>query len=136
MKLFYGRAQSKNVDHHGWLTTKNFKITLVNIPLNSSKKSKIWTKNKWLRILTRKKHRQIKLQRLEKVWIWAVGTLNQLFIRAITETKLSKNKVVTSKTPFSVISPFCNYHSICLDIGFWCGSFVWKWYLFNISAIN
>ena len=36
-----------------------------------------------LRILTGKKHRQIKLHRLEKARIWAFGlfTLNQLFIR-------------------------------------------------------
>ena len=36
-----------------------------------------------LRILTGKKHRQIKLQHLEKYEYgrWAVGTLNQLFIR-------------------------------------------------------
>ena len=33
-----------------------------------------------LGILTGKKHRQIKVQRLEKVRIWAVGTLNELFI--------------------------------------------------------
>ena len=28
-KLFYGRGLRKNVGHHGWPTTKNFKITLV-----------------------------------------------------------------------------------------------------------
>ena len=31
--------------------------------------------NIYLRILTEKKHRQIKLQRLEKVGIWASGLL-------------------------------------------------------------
>ena len=51
--------------------------------------------------------------------VWAVGTLNQLFVRG-------KNKVVTGKTPFSEIGPFCSYYSICLNIDFWCGSFVWK----------
>ena len=29
-----------------------------------------------------------------------------------------KNKVVTGKTPFSVIGPFCSYHSFCFNIGF------------------
>ena len=53
--------------------------------------------------------------------VWAVGTLNQLFVRgSLTETKLSKkiNKVVTGKNQFSVIGSFCSYHSICLNIGF------------------
>ena len=49
--------------------------------------------------------------------IWVVGTLNQLFIRG-TETKFLKNKVVTGKTPFFVIGPFCTHHSICLNISF------------------
>ena len=51
--------------------------------------------------------------------VWAVGTLNQLFKRGIKlKQNFQKNKVVTGKTPFSVISPFCSYHSICLNIGF------------------
>ena len=25
---------------------------------------------------------------------------------------------------------------ICLNIGFWCGRFVWKWCVFNLSALN
>ena len=51
--------------------------------------------------------------------IWVVGTPNQLFIRGSqTETKSSKNKTVTAKTPFSVIGPFCAHRSICLNIGF------------------
>ena len=31
---------------------------------------------------------------------------------------LQKNKIVTGKTPFFVIGPFCAHHSICLNIGF------------------
>ena len=51
--------------------------------------------------------------------VWAVGKLNQLFIRgSFTETKLSKKKTVTGKTPYPVIGPFCSYHSVCLNIGF------------------
>ena len=57
--------------------------------------------------------------------IWFVGTSNQLFITgSYTETKLAKNKVDTGKTAFIVIDPFCASHSICLNIGFWEGSFV------------
>ena len=53
--------------------------------------------------------------------VGAVGTLNQLFIRgSLTEAKLSKknNKVVTGKSPFFMIVPFCIYHSIYHSIGF------------------
>ena len=47
-------------------------------------------------------------------------TLNQLFIRGLyAENKFSKNQVVSGKTPFFVIGPFCTVHSICLNIGFW-----------------
>ena len=46
--------------------------------------------------------------------IWVVGTSNQLFIRGSkTETNL-KNEVLTGKTPFSVIGPFCTYRFVCL----------------------
>ena len=41
--------------------------------------------------------------------IWVVLKLKQ---------KLQKNKVVTGKTPFFMIGPFCTHCSICLDIGF------------------
>ena len=69
--------------------------------------------------------------------IWVVGSSNQLFITgSYTETKLSKNKADTDKTAFFVIGPFCTSHSICLNIGFWEGSFVWICYAFNCSAFN
>ena len=55
-----------------------------------------------------------------------------LFIRGSeNETRFSKNKAVTGKTLFFAIGPFCIHHSICFNIGFWCGSFVWKWCIFN-----
>ena len=47
--------------------------------------------------------------------IWVVGTTNPLFKGG--STKFSKNKVVTGKTPFILIGPFCNHHFICLNIG-------------------
>ena len=48
--------------------------------------------------------------------IWVVGTSNQFFIRgSLTETKFSKNKVITDKTSFFVIVPFRIPHSICLN---------------------
>ena len=81
--------------------------------------------------LTRKKHRQIKLQLLLK---YEYGQLirryskSTLVIRGSwNRTKFPKNKIVTGKTPFFVICPFCTHHSICLIIGFCLGSFVWKW---------
>ena len=75
-----------------------------------------------LRILTGKKHPEIKLQRLRKIRIWTFGLLVHK-INSIKEVlKLKKifqqNKVVTGKTPLFVIGPFCSRHSICLKIGF------------------
>ena len=43
-----------------------------------------------------------------------VRTLKQNFL---------KNKVVTGQTPSFVIGPFFTSHSICINIGFWQGSF-------------
>ena len=63
-----------------------------------------------LRILTEKKHRQIKLQRLQKVRIWTFGQLVHQ-IKSLKEVlklkqNLHKNKVITGKTPFFVVGPF------------------------------
>ena len=95
----------------------------------------------FLRILTRKKHRQIKLQRFQSIRIWAFWLLARQ-IDSLTEIlkliqNFQKNKVVTAKTLFFVISPFCTHHSFCLNIlSFWYGSFVWKWCVFNFSFFN
>ena len=60
------------------------------------------------------------LTKSSNMGVWVVDTSNQLFMRGSwTETKFSKNKVVTGKTPFFVIVPFCTDHTICLNIGFW-----------------
>ena len=46
------------------------------------------------------------------IYIWEIGTLNQLFIRgSYTQIKFS-NEVVSDKSPFFVIGPFCTLHSI------------------------
>ena len=59
--------------------------------------------------------------------IWAVGILNQIFIKdSYIQIKFSKKEVVSGKNPFFVTSPFYTPHSICLNIGFWRGSFVWN----------
>ena len=73
--------------------------------------------------VTGKKYRQIKLQRLQKstnMGIWVVDTTNQPFLLEDLKLKLNfqKNKVVTGKTPFFVIGPFCSHHFIYLNIGF------------------
>ena len=48
--------------------------------------------------------------------IWLVGTSNHVFLRgSYTETKISKNKVVTRKIRFYVIGQFCSPRSICLN---------------------
>ena len=60
------------------------------------------------------KHHQIKLQRLQKVGIWAFGLLVHQInsLRGFQTETFQKNKVVTGK--FFVISPFHTHHSICL----------------------
>ena len=52
--------------------------------------------------------------------IWVVDTTNQPFLLEDLKLKLNfqKNKVVTGKTPFFVIGPFCSHHFIYLNIGF------------------
>ena len=47
-----------------------------------------------------------------------------------------KIKYLLGKNPFFVIGPFCTPHSNCLSIGFWWGSFVSKYYVFNLSTFN
>ena len=42
-------------------------------------------------------------------------------------------KVATGKTLFFVIDPFCSHQIICLNIGFWYGTFAWKWCAFKLS---
>ena len=93
-----------------------------------------------LRILTGKKHPQIKLQRFRKLWIWTFGWLlhqtNFLYEALKLKQNFWKNKVVTGKTRFFVIGPFCTPHSICLKIGFWQSSFVWTCCVLSLSAFN
>ena len=47
-----------------------------------------------------------------------------------------KYTVVGGKTPFFVISPFSSHHSICLNNGFWQGSFASTFYAFSSSNFN
>ena len=55
--------------------------------------------------------------------IWIKSTLYKRFLN---RNKILKKKVVTGKTPFFVIGPFCTHNSICLNIDFSYDSFVWK----------
>ena len=84
----------------------------------------------FLKILSRKKHCQIKLLRLQKVQIWAFGSfvheINSFDSFLNWNKSFLKNGIVTGKTPFIVISPFCTHHSLCLNSEFWYGGFVWK----------
>ena len=68
-----------------------------------------------LRILTGKKHHQMKLWCFRKVWMWTFGWLvyqiNSLNEILKLKQNSQKNKVDTGKTPFSVISSFFTPHS-------------------------
>ena len=47
-----------------------------------------------------------------------VHQINSLYEVLKLKQSFWKNKVVTGKAPFFVISPFCTPHSICLNVGF------------------
>ena len=87
-----------------------------------------WRIPERLRILTRKKHPQLRLQRFQKLWIWTFGWLvhqiNSLYEVLKLKQIFVKTKLVTGKNSFFMIGPFCTPHSICLGIGFWQSSFV------------
>ena len=63
--------------------------------------------------LTGKKHCQIKLQLLQKVRMWVFGSLvHQInYLQKVLKPKqnFQKNKIVTGKTLFFVIGPFCTH---------------------------
>ena len=47
-----------------------------------------------------------------------IGKSSQFFTRgSYTKEKFSKNKVVTDKTPFFVMDPYCTPYSMCVNIG-------------------
>ena len=75
------------------------------------------------------------------MYIWPISVLNQLFIQvSYTQLKLKKKKkelVVSGKNPFFVMGPFRTSHSVCLNTGFWQGSFVGNVALsFVVAALN
>ena len=73
-------------------------------------------------------------------YIWTFGYLvhqvNSLEDVLKLKLNFQTNKVVTSKTLFFVIVPFCIPHSICLNIGLWQGCFVKKCCVFSLSTFN
>ena len=105
-----------------WMTKRHFiSLWFPSICLQEKNLSYRTVSSSILRILTGKKHSQIKLQCFYKVWIstfgWLVHQLNSL--REINKLKQNfpKIKAVTGKTPFFVIYPFCTPNSI--SPGFW-----------------
>ena len=69
-----------------------------------------------LRILTGKKHPQIKLKRLQKVWmdIWVVGTSNQFFISGSQkQSSYLQNSVLCDMS--TLCSPFYFFLSLASD---------------------
>ena len=70
-----------------------------------------------LRILAGKIHYQIKLKCLQKVWI-CIGSYTQI--------KFSKKQNSQCQKCILCDRVICSSHSICLNIGFWQGSFAWK----------
>ena len=55
-----------------------------------------------------------------------VHQINSVYEVLKLKQNLQKNKVVTSKTLFFVTGPFFTHQSICYNIGFGYGIFIWK----------
>ena len=93
-----------------------------------------------LRMLTGKKQPQIIFQRFRKFWIgtfgWLIHQINYLYKVRKLKQSFWKKKAVAGKSPFFVIVPFCTLHYICLNIGFWPGSFILKCSVFILSTFN
>ena len=68
--------------------------------------------------------------------IWVVGTSNQLCIKKVLVLQQNSQKVVTGKTQFFVIGPFCISHFLYRNIGFQKGIFVWKCCVFYRCTLN
>ena len=68
---------------------------------------------------------------------WVVGTLNKLFVRYCqSENEFSKKESCQWQNSVFCARSICTFHSICHNIGFWQGSFVWKYCVFNHSTFN
>ena len=97
--------------------------------------TRLWCHKFEIKDTHRENTRSSKTQALTKsinMDIWVIGALNQLFRRgSYTQLSFWKNKVIVGKTPFYVIGLFCTTHLICLNIGFWLGSFAWHCWSFN-----
>ena len=65
---------------------------------------------------------------MQKVRTWAhlVHEITSLHDVLKLKQNFQKNELVTGKTLFFVIGQFCCYHSVCPNIGFCNGSFIWK----------
>ena len=91
----------------------------------------------FLMVLTGKKHRQIKFQYLQRVRIWAFGSLVHE-INLLQE--VLKQKFFLKKGSYWKKSFLCDgsilYSPFCLNISFWYGSFACKRCIFNLSAFN
>ena len=83
-------------------------------------------------------NKTLALRKSTTIGVWAVRTLNQLFIRKFLNWNKTFKKIekLMAKLHISVLDPLCSYHSIYFNIGFWYGSVVWKWCFFNLSAFN
>ena len=140
---------------YNWLLKTELFIATATIGFFTSKPRKIRTTRntgskrlrliiccEWLKGTHREKALSNKSPALKKSMnlnTWVVLTSNQLFINSYTKTKsppTKKKNVVTGKTLFFVLSPFFTLHSICLNIGFWSDTFVWKCCVSNLKTFN
>ena len=67
---------------------------------------------------------------------FGIRKINSIYDVFKLKQNFRKNWVVTGKTPFFVIGPFCTPYSFRLNISFWQSSFVWKCSVVNLSTFN
>ena len=128
-----------SVTWHKW-HAKSLLFTLLLVTLN-----KIWST--WFhkilsiscdfRILTGKKHPHKNYSAYEKYGYEHLGNWyikSTFYQRFLNWSKTFKKKVVMGKIPFFVKGLLCIFHSICLNISFCHGSFVWKWCVFTLNT--
>ena len=66
---------------------------------------------------------------------WTIYKI-KLFLRLQLFLNWNEKKETTGKTPFFPVDTCFTSYSICLNIGFWQDSFVWKCYAFDLSTFN
>ena len=75
-------------------------------------------------------------KKYEYVYLGNWCSKSTIFKRLLYSISFQKNGGTQWQSSFFVIDPFCTPHSVCLNIGFWQGRFLWKCCAFICSTLN